>query len=111
VHAEYVQRWLIAFVCTQLIEMPSYRRLLRVSWLRAFGASAITHPLIWWVIFPALAAPYWTTVALAELFAVLAEGLWFTRGVGARRAFAASLVANSASFVFGLLSRALFGAP
>ena len=45
--------WAFAFVFTQIIEVPIYMRGLRVGPLKAFGASALTHRVVWFVI-PAL---------------------------------------------------------
>jgi hypothetical protein len=103
--------WLAAFAFTQLIEIPVYLRGLRCPLWRAFVASALTHPVVWFVFgHPALPGPYWARVAAAELFAWLVEAVWFRRS-GAKRALAWSLAANLASLTLGLLSRALFGGP
>lgn len=106
----YAVAWAWAFVFTQLIEVPIYLRMLRCSAARAFGASALTHPLIW-AVFPQLPLGYAPAVALAELFAWLAEALYFARPHGLRRALWASLCANAASCVLGFVSRGLFDAP
>jgi hypothetical protein len=101
--------WLEAFAFTQLVEVPVYMRGLGCSPWRAFGASALTHPVVWFLFgHPGLPGPYWARVAAAEVFACLAEAAYFRRW-GARRALGWSLVANAASLALGLASRALFG--
>src|ERR1039458_765596 len=40
-----------------MVEVPIYAVGLRVGLLSAFGASAITHPLLWFVLFPYLHLP------------------------------------------------------
>ncbi len=104
--------WLYAFVYTQVIEMPIYRRGLGVKWPVAFGASALTHPIVWFV-FPLLPLPWWPMIALAEAFAVAAEALyfWMLGSRGGFRALKWSLIANGASFGLGLLSTWVFGWP
>lgn len=111
--------WLLAFAFTQLVEVPIYRRALDGRFLVAFGASALTHPVVWFV-FPWLfyrSAPldgspalYWTMVAAAETFAVGVEAVWLA-AFGLRRALLWSLLANASSLGLGLLSRWLFGYP
>lgn len=96
--------FLYAFGFTQLVEAPIYARAIerppRVAW--ALGASALTHPVVWFV-FPALwPGGYWSMVLVAEAFAVGVESLYL-RALGVRRALAWSLLANGASFLLGLL--------
>jgi hypothetical protein len=65
----YLLAWLRAFLFTQLVEMPVYLVLLPVSRARAFAASAVTHPFVWFV-FPLLAyvgLPYDAWSWLSEL--------------------------------------------
>lgn len=109
----YLLAWLRAFVFTQAIEMPVYRATLRAPWVRAFGASAVTHPVVWFFFFhPDFPLhDYDTRVVLAESFAVLAETAWFTGLRGPWRAFGASLLANGASAGLGMLTRRLWGVP
>ncbi len=116
-------RWLFAFVFTQLVECPIYWSAMddkeKWSTLRklavAFGASAITHPFVWFG-FPPLwdsigrVGGYWAMVVAAETFAIVVEGIYFWR-LGVRRAFLWSLLANGASVTLGLISRWLFGLP
>ncbi len=122
-------RWLLAFAFTQAVEVPIYMRALRGRPAVAFGASAITHPVVWFVIprvwvrlylamiavrsdliIRSPTARYVCMVLLAETFAVLVEAIYL-RAWGLRRALAWSLAANAASLTLGLLSRACFGLP
>ncbi len=77
----------------------------------AFAASAITHPLVWYVI-PDVAGSvgiaWWPTVGIAESFAVLAEAAWLA-SFGVRRALAWAFVANGTSFLIGLFCYTHFG--
>ncbi len=115
-------RWLIAFAFTQLVECPVYWSTMDdQKWsatkklIIAFGASAITHPFVWFG-FPLLWAVtgeiggYWGMVVAAETFAVVVEGIYLWR-LGVRRALLWALVANGASVTLGLISRWLFGLP
>ena len=115
-----ISAWLAAFVFTQIVEVPIYLvALARVprpaSRLRdifvAFGASTLTHPLLW-LLFPKNLSPhaYYATTAIAEVIVVLVEAAWL-RLFGVRRAIVWSIVANGASFGLGTISRALFGIP
>jgi hypothetical protein len=107
-----IRAWLIAFAFTQAVEVPIYSVGLRVSLFAAFGASAITHPIVWFVIFhPQVPGSYLAKTVVAELFAWAIEAAWFGYVFKKRRAWLWSLVANGASFGAGMLSRALFGIP
>lgn len=101
-------RWLVAFSFTQAVEVPLYLRA-SGSWRVSFGASALTHPLVWFA-FPLLPWPYWTMVGCAEAFAVVVEAVWL-RWNEVRRPLGTSLVANAASFTVGLFLRELLGTP
>jgi hypothetical protein len=100
--------WLRAFSFTQLVEVPIYRFGLRASYLRAFAASAITHPIAW-VVHQRWSAPWAVRTAAVEAFAVLVEAAWFGAAYGVRRGITWSLLANAVSFGLGLLSYWLFG--
>ncbi len=98
-----VSPWLIAFILTQVIEIPIYRWGFKISLSDAGLASCLTHPLVWFVI-PLLIplSNYWTFFAVAETFAIVAEALWlFLRGH--KNSLMASFVANTASASFGLI--------
>lgn len=112
-------KWLVAFLFTQAIELPVWLWALRRGPRRpgpgasarpgrlgavaiALGASALTHPIVWFV-FPPLQPRlgYWPMVALAEVFAVVVEALYM-RAEGVRYALGWSLAANAASFGLGI---------
>jgi hypothetical protein len=107
----YFQAWAVAFLFTQMVEVPIYCVGLRVGWLSAFGASAITHPLLWFVLFPYLHLSYVWQIIVGESFAVLVEAAYFAFLLRRRRALPLSVLANAASFGTGMLSRWLFGVP
>jgi hypothetical protein len=113
--------WAKAFLFTQVVEIPFYmwafkrsRPELRwyVSLLLAFGASAITHPFVWF-FFPYFsmgrdASFYWNVVVpLAEAFAVGVEALYLWK-LQVKNPLAWAFLANGASFGIGLLSRDVF---
>lgn len=106
-----MRAWLVAFAFTQAFEVPLYLRATG-SWRIAFFASALTHPIVWFV-FPQMMAhgvSYWPMVAAAEVFAVTAEAVWlFANGVP--RALLWSFLANATSATGGLLLRHRFGVP
>jgi hypothetical protein len=107
-----IAAWLRAFVFTQLVEVPIYMRATRASLPVAFGASALTHPIVWFVFFsPRWNASYETRFVAAELFAWLAEAAYFRFLWKKPRALLWSLCANAASLGLGLLSRHWFGVP
>ncbi len=96
--------WLTAFLLTQAIEVPVYLFTARaLPWMRrsayAFGASVLTHPVVWFCL-PWERAPYALLFIAAEIFAITLEGAW-GRLLSAPRPWAASLLANAASVVFG----------
>jgi len=107
----YFLAWFRAFLFTQMVETPIYSVGLRIGILPALGASAITHPILWFVLFPQLHLPYVWLVVIGESFAVAVEAAYFGLLFRRRRALLWSLAANAASFSTGLLSRALFGVP
>jgi hypothetical protein len=107
----YFLAWLRAFLFTQRVEVPIDSVGLRVGLPVAFGASAITHPILWFVIFPYVQLPYFWRIALGEGFAFLVEAVYFAFLLRRRRALLWSAVANAASFGTGMLSRWLFGMP
>jgi len=121
--------WLAAFLFTQAVEVPIYvtalhrasrrpsaplaERGLLALYVIAFGASALTHPIVWFLIPRLPFGSYAAMVVCAEVFAVVAEGVYL-RALGVmslRRGLVLSLVANAASAGLGLTSRALFGVP
>lgn len=102
--------WLRAFALTQCIEVPIYLWFARGKpWssrlLFAAGASAITHPLLWWAL-------PWTVTSYATLAVAGESGVWLIEGLWAMlwripRPFLASLIANAASMGIGWLVSAL----
>lgn len=107
----YLLRWAGAFVFTQLVEVPLYRRWFDCSAPFAFGASAIAHPFIWFVILPYGPRDNLVRALLAELLAWLVEAAYFRARVSWRRAVVGALLANAASLSLGFLSQRLFGVP
>jgi hypothetical protein len=104
--------WLQAFLFTQLVEVPIYTRTLGCSIPVALGASALTHPVVWFGFFGLpWDAPYTEKLLMAESFAWLVEALYFGRRSGLGAALWWSLIANGTSLAAGLLSRTLFGVP
>lgn len=113
--------WLSAFAFTQAVEVPLYVIALRRSALRdrswlvhaaiGFGASAVTHPIVWFVIPGLPASSFAERVARAEVFAVVVEGLYLFawKAYDLRRALLISLGINAASASSGLLAARLFG--
>jgi hypothetical protein len=127
--------WHEAFLFTQAIEIPVYlvgmqRERLELGWARralvAFGATALTHPIVWFVLpltislFAKLGSAlgagspqlfgYWGYVAVAETFAVGAEAIYLGM-FGVKRPLVLAFVANGASAGIGLTLRHFFGWP
>lgn len=106
--------WANAFVVTQLVEVPIYVGLAPTRVGKAFVASLLTHPIVWFVFFsPRLPLVYEEKLLLGEAFAVLAEAIFLRVGCGiaTRRALGVALLANAASVAVGALGRALVGFP
>ena len=122
--SHYEQLWLIAFIKTQLIEVITgivilliYSRYKRKKYsdILKYGAvifiaSAITHPLLWFV-FPKwkrqLGISYKEYVLYGELLIFMIEGLWYMMMLKPvqRRVFSAlalSLFLNSFSYLAGV---------
>lgn len=103
--------WLEAFALTQLLEVPVFllgMRAAPLSWpMRvavALGASALTHPIVWFVL-PPLLGPrlgFWGYFGIAETFAVVAE--WrYLAAFEVERPLRLSLAANGLSMTVGLV--------
>ena len=108
--------WLLAFALTQLIEAPIYTWALRRAerpWLSAIlialGASAITHPFVWFA-FPALIDHDVIRLVVSELFAYGVEFGWLAL-FRVPRAWLWAAAANGASFGFGLVLSLVLGWP
>ncbi len=129
--------WLPVFLFTQAIEVPIYARALRradagrtllAAAAIAFGASALTHPVVWFVmpgVTDALLAwlarrgvgLVWSAAFRLALFGVLCEGFavgveaLYLRAFRLPRALLWSLVANFASASVGFACTTLLGWP
>jgi hypothetical protein len=103
----------VAFAFTEIVEVPIYRRMLGSGFLEALGASAVTHPLLWFVFVPAVRAhlSYMQYASIGEALVVLLEALWFRWLFQRKGALLGSLAANGASYLLGLVAHALFGWP
>ena len=103
-------RWLTAFFITQLVEVPIYSRGFPCPLLVAFGASAVTHPIVWFGFFgPYGPTSYLTRLISAELFAWLVEAAYFRFLFRKKKALLLSFAANSASLAVGFLAQSVFG--
>lgn len=105
----YIAAWARAFVLTQVVEAPIYRRVAPVPVWAALAPSAITHPFVWFV-FPRLqehGASYLQMALAAEAFAWVVEAVFLALAarVPWRRAFLVSLLANASSVAVGLFLR------
>lgn len=109
-------RWAIHFALTQAVELPIYaagiRGMPRFKRLAVgFGASALTHPWLWFVLPPLLlhAMSYATYLALVEPVIAVVEALYLAgMGVPLRRACLLSALANTASLLAGVALHALW---
>jgi hypothetical protein len=126
--SQVLARFALAFTLTQLIEVPIYMRGARVRPTIAFGASALTHPVVGFVIPHVADAIYaWMSrrgievvyrqdfrtlgfALLAEGFAVVVEAIYLG-AFKVKRAFAWSLLANAMSAGIGYLLSSLTGWP
>jgi hypothetical protein len=103
--------WFTAFLLTQLLELPVYVLGLRrrghvVAAFIGFGATALSHPILWFVLQPLLQPRwgYWGFVLGGELAVWFIEAL-FLRAVGVNwmRSMIVSFVANAFSLTMGYL--------
>lgn len=109
----YFWQWLYAFAFTQAVEIPIYMRPLKGRYVVAFGASAITHPLLWFVAGRIHFFQDQNGIYCAEGLVVLVEAAWiYAFGVRpASQALVWSGVANGMSFALGLVSHYYFNFP
>ena len=100
-----IAAWARAFLLTQLVEVPIYRGVAKVPLGLAFAASAITHPIVWFVFFsPRVPLGYDAKLVLAEAFAVIVEAaVLTTTKMPRKRALGFALLANGASVVVGAM--------
>jgi hypothetical protein len=106
-----VAAWSKAFALTALFEIavaaPMLARQEPRLWRRAalvFFAQLVSHPSVWFV-FPELPFSYSVTTAMAEIWALASEVLFYVTvlpGLGFGRALAVSALANGGSFGLGL---------
>jgi len=118
--AAALSAWCQAFLLTQLVEMPLYRRLLRCTWAEAFLPSLLSHPLLWFVLWPVLAGSPSMRTIQAEAIAIMIEAA-LARGIlhRARRpsraelalALTTSVLANMSSVAVGQMTRAWLDWP
>ncbi|MCM2423670.1 hypothetical protein [Streptomyces sp. RKAG293] len=105
--------YLFALALTLLVEVPVYVAALtvpaRVRPARA-GAAAlmvncVTHPPLWWFLAHVPAADYWAYFAAAEAAVCVVEALLLRRllRLTGPVPYAASVTANAASVIAGLL--------
>lgn len=107
-----LRAWLVAFLITQLVEIPIYlwflRRTSRPTVERvaiAFAASAITHPLVWFAgpVVVGARASFFGFVAVVETFAIVTEAAWLA-AFRVPRPIVASALANTVSVAIGLVA-------
>jgi hypothetical protein len=108
----WITDWLRAFALTVFVELLVAAPLsTRVEPRLGRRVSAVvlvnvaTHPLVWF-LFPGVQAPRAISVALAEVWAVVAEAWAYTviwPALSATRAAVISLLANGTSLLAGLL--------
>jgi hypothetical protein len=108
-----VSDWFAAFVLTLAVEAPIvallFRRVesdfVRLGIFIVF-ANLATHLAVWYVISQLLLVGTVSYVLVAETWAIAGEAVFYgaaIRGLSARRAMAAAVVANGASFLAGRL--------
>ena len=104
--------WLVAFLLTYAVEAPVVLALTRgtdAGLARRAGlvlfAQLATHPLVWFVFPYIVGLRGGTATLLSELWAWLAEAVFYAlafRGLTLTRAVAVSALANGASVLVGL---------
>ena len=119
--------WLWAFALTQAIECPIYLFALRrkksslaFKLGAAFGPTALTHPIAWWVFAPWLIenhfhigpwfSGYYPSVTVTAGVAALVEWAYLAQ-LNVRRPWAWALLANGASFTIVMTIQALYNWP
>jgi hypothetical protein len=114
--------WASAFVLTLVIEVPVWSVLLGRSGVPARRAvatavlvNAVSHPVLWFVVRPGLAAVLpgdagaWAALALGEVLVVVVEAVlagWCT-SLPVRPRVAIAVAANAASLGVGLVLAAM----
>jgi hypothetical protein len=113
-----VEIWFRAFVLTLVVEAPVVALLLR-RWepsrprllVLIVFANLASHPAVWFVFSQLLDIGTQDYVLAVEAWAIASEALFYSaaiRGLPVRQAIVASLVANTASYLVGLLAVALW---
>jgi hypothetical protein len=108
-----VSAWFTAFLVTVAVEGPivwwcvrgQEASVLRVG-TAVLLANLASHPAVWFIFTQLLLVGTATFTLTTEAWAVLVEAVLYVlalRTVGPRRALAASLVANAASYLVGVL--------
>jgi len=109
----HFRSWLVAFLVTQAVEVPIWQWALRPRPLQqrlaiGFGASLITHPLLW-ICWPlGFSGSYWVATAFGETGVVIVEAIYIHLW-SVRSPVVWSLLANGASFASGLVLGYFFG--
>ncbi|MCZ4121927.1 hypothetical protein [Streptomyces sp. H39-S7] len=105
--------YVFALALTVLVEVPVYIAALTVAGrvrptragVAALIVNGVTHPPLWWFLTHVPAAGYWEYFAVAEAVVCLVEGVLLSRMLRLRGPvpYAASVTANAASIIAGLL--------
>lgn len=105
--------YLSALALTLLVEVPVYVAALTVSarvrparaGAAALMVNCVTHPPLWWFLAHVPAADYWGYFAAAEAAVCVVEALLLRRMLRLKGPvpYAASVTANAASVIAGLL--------
>jgi hypothetical protein len=104
--------WPVAFALTLLLEIPVVLVVLGRGWRKdlpvALLANAISHPTLWFVLWPRLAdADYTTALLIGEAAVFSFEALLYLGITRSPRGLAAGVAANTLSMVVGLLIHGL----
>ena len=101
-HESALGSWAFAFAMTQAVEVPIWMRAhtKRLRFVKSFGASALTHPLLWWIFMPMWHGSYVASVLVGEALVIAIEAA-YARTLGVKRPLVWSIVANAASTAVG----------
>ena len=106
--------WPAAIALTVLLEIPVVLLVLGRGWRKdlpaALLANALSHPTLWFVLWPMLAdAPYTTALLIGEAAVFSFEALLYLGLTQSLRGLAAAVAANALSLCVGLLIHELIG--
>ena len=105
--------WPVAFVLTLILETPIallvMRRGLRADLPWILLANGISHPTLWFVLFPRF-DDYWTFLVVGEAAVFTFEAIVYSLALRHWRSIAASVSANAFSMGVGLLITAWLAA-